>query len=216
MTEIINEPITVLLNKVMKEVQPVAKTDRNVAQNFNFRGIDAVVNAVSPALKKYGVIVIPNVVTYDYSSVEVGIKRTQMGHARLTVEYSFYGPMGDFLTTCVASEAMDSGDKATAKAMSVAFRIALLQALALPTDEADPDHDTYERSAPIKLLTDAELDQLSLEVNSIQTVDKLREVYASNKLYLAQTLIDGNTLDALFKSRATQLTPVKEEVSSGA
>ena len=216
MTEIIKEPITVLLNQVMKEVQPVAKTDRNVAQNFNFRGIDAVVNAVSPALKKYGVIVIPNVVTYDYSSVEVGIKRTQMGHARLTVEYTFYGPNGDSITTCVASEAMDSGDKATAKAMSVAFRIALLQALALPTDEADPDHDTYERSAPVKLLTDEELDQLSLEVNNIQTVEKLREIYASNKLYLAQTLIDGTTLDSLFKTRAIKLAPVKEEVSSGA
>ena len=30
--------------------------------------------------------------------------------------------------------------------MSVAFRIALLQALALPTDEPDPDSYSYERS----------------------------------------------------------------------
>lgn len=216
MTETIKEPITVLLNKVMKEVQPVAKTDRNVAQNFNFRGIDSVVNAVSPALKKYGVIVMPNVVAYEYSTVEVGIKRTQMGHARLTVEYTFHGPAGDCLTTVVVSEAMDSGDKATAKAMSVAFRIALLQSLALPTDEADPDHDTYERSAPIKLLTDEELDQLSLEVLNIQTVEKLREVYANHKPYLAQTLIDGTTLDALFKTRASKLAPVKEAVSNDA
>ncbi len=216
MTEMTKEPIQVLLNKVMKEVQPVAKTDRNVAQNFNFRGIDAVVNAVSPALKKYGVIVTPNVVAYDYSTVEVGIKRTQMGHARLTVEYTFHGPSGDSLTTCVVSEAMDSGDKATAKAMSVAFRIALLQALALPTDEADPDHDTYERSAPIKLLTDDELDSLVMEVMHIQTVEKLREAYAKNKPFLAQTLIDGNTLDALFKSRASALAPVKEAVSNDA
>ena len=41
---------------------------------------------------------------------------------------------------------MDGGDKATAKAMSVAFRIALLQALALPTSEPDPDSTSYERS----------------------------------------------------------------------
>ncbi len=49
---------------------------------------------------------------------------------------------------------MDGGDKATAKAMSVAFRIALLQALALPTSEPDPDSSSYERSprmtAPIR------------------------------------------------------------------
>lgn len=215
MTEIIKEPIQVLLNKVMKEVQPVAKTDRNVAQNFNFRGIDSVVNAVSPALKKHGVIVTPNVVDYQYATVEVGIKRTSMGHVRLTVEYTFTGPLGDSLTTCVVSEAMDSGDKATAKAMSVAFRIALLQSLSLPTDEPDPDHDSYERSAPIKMLTDDQLDSLTLEVMGIQTVEKLREVYAANKPFLAQTLIDGSTLDALFKTRASFLAPVKEEVSSG-
>jgi hypothetical protein len=41
---------------------------------------------------------------------------------------------------------MDSGDKAAPKAMSVAYRIALLQALNLPTDDADPDSQSYERS----------------------------------------------------------------------
>jgi hypothetical protein len=41
---------------------------------------------------------------------------------------------------------MDSGDKATAKAMSVAMRTALLQALCLPTDEPDPDATSYERA----------------------------------------------------------------------
>lgn len=215
MTEIVKEPIQVLLNKVMKEVQPVAKNDRNVAQNFNFRGIDAVVNAVSPALKKHGVVVTPNVVDYQYATVEVGIKRTLMGHVRLTVEYTFTGPMGDSLTTCVVSEAMDSGDKATAKAMSVAFRIALLQSLSLPTDEPDPDHDTYERSAPIKLLSDEQLDSLLQEVGAIQTVEKLREVYAANKAFLAQTLIDGSTLDALFKTRAALLAPTKEGAAVG-
>jgi len=56
------------------------------------------------------------------------------------------GPGGDRLEATVAGEAMDAGDKATAKAMSVAFRIVLLQALALPTDDTDPDATSYERS----------------------------------------------------------------------
>ena len=47
--------------------------------------------------------------------------------------------------TRVAAEAWDSGDKAAPKAMSVAFRTALLQALALPTDDPDPDSQSYER-----------------------------------------------------------------------
>jgi len=48
----------------------------------------------------------------------------------------------------VCAESMDSGDKATAKAMSVAYRTALLQTLCLPTDDVDPDAETYVRSEP--------------------------------------------------------------------
>lgn len=136
------------LAAVMNDVQAVRKADRNASQGFNFRGIDAVVNAVGPALRTHGVIVMPEVQSYDYDTVEIGKNRTQMGHVRLSVTYRFHGPAGDFLEAHVVGEAMDSGDKATAKAMSVAFRTALLQALALPTDEPDPDASSYERAKP--------------------------------------------------------------------
>lgn len=135
------------LAAVMSDVQAVGKKERNQAQGFQFRGIDAVVNAVGPVLRTHGVIVVPQLVSSDYSTVEIGQKRTMMGHARIVVRYEFFGPEGDSITSTVAAEAMDSGDKATAKAMSVAFRTCLLQALCLPTDEPDPDHDLFERSA---------------------------------------------------------------------
>jgi hypothetical protein len=134
------------LSAVMDEVQSVAKGDRNTHQNFNFRGIDAVVNAVGPALRKHKVIVVPDVREHRFTTVEVGQKRTQMGHCVVHVAYVFYGPEGDSVECSVVAEAMDSGDKAYPKAMSVAFRTALLQALALPTDEPDPDASSYERS----------------------------------------------------------------------
>lgn len=140
------------LTHVMEDVQAVAKTDRNTSQGFNFRGIDAVVNAVAPALRKHGVLVMPVVDSYSYSTVEVGRNKTAMGHVIVKVRYVFVGPEGDNLYTEVFGEAMDSGDKAMPKAMSVAFRTALLQALALPTDEQDPDASSYERTgAPEKV-----------------------------------------------------------------
>jgi len=142
-----NVQIIELLTKVMADVGAVRKGERNQQQNFNFRGIDAVVNAVSPALRTHGVIVTPEVISCEYNTVEVGKNRTLMGHARVTVTYRFYAPDGSFLPTTVCAESMDSGDKATAKAMSVAFRTCLLQTLVLPTDESDPDHDVYERSS---------------------------------------------------------------------
>jgi len=149
-TEISKLPIVQALIEVMKEVGAVGKDDRNSAQNFAFRGIDAVVNAVSPALQRYGVIVVPSVDTYEYSTITIGKNRTEMGHVKVRVTYTFIGSLGDKIETSVAAEAMDSGDKATAKAMSVAFRTALLQSLCLPTNDADPDASSYERAEKIK------------------------------------------------------------------
>lgn len=134
------------LNEVMKDVGAVRKDQRNTHQNFNFRGIDAVINAVSPAFRKHGIFCTPTVISSEYDSVQVGQNRTVMGHARVMVQYTFYSADGTFVSATVSAESMDSGDKATAKAMSVAYRTALLQTLCLPTDEADPDADTFERS----------------------------------------------------------------------
>jgi len=135
-----------LLSSVMEDAGSVRKSERNTHQNFNFRGIDAVVNAVSPALRKHGVVVLPTVNECIYETVVVGQNKTAMGHIRLDVTYAFYAPDGSTVSARVSAESMDSGDKATAKAMSVAFRTALLQVLCLPTDDTDPDASTYERS----------------------------------------------------------------------
>lgn len=138
------------LTAVMEEVGGVAKREKNQAQGFNFRGIDSVVNAVSPALRKHGVIVIPTILSCDYDTVLIGKNQTAMGHVRVTVAYTFTAGDGSSIVATVAAESMDSGDKATAKAMSVAFRTALLQALCLPTDDIDPDAQSYERAEGIK------------------------------------------------------------------
>jgi hypothetical protein len=136
------------MQEVMKEVGAVRKAERNTHQNFNFRGIDAVINAVSPAFRKHGVFCTPTVIDSTYESVQVGQNRTNMGHARVTVRYTFHATDGSSISATVSAESMDSGDKATAKAMSVAYRTALLQTLCLPTDDVDPDAETYVRSEP--------------------------------------------------------------------
>jgi len=135
------------LNQVMEYVGAVHKSERNTHQSFNFRGIDNVVNAVSPALRKHGVVVVPCVNSSEAETLEIGQNRTRMGYVRVNVTYTFYALDGSNIATTVVAESMDSGDKATAKAMSVAFRTALLQTLCLPTDDLDPDADSYVRSA---------------------------------------------------------------------
>ncbi len=128
---------------VMGEVQSVAKKEKNLSQNFNFRGIDAVVNKVGPALRNAGGFIVPEIVSKE-ASVGATAKGGTLNIIRLEVKFSIFGADGDPIVGTVAAEAFDSGDKATAKAMSVAFRTFLLQVLALPTDEPDPDASSYE------------------------------------------------------------------------
>lgn len=135
------------LSKVMGDVQAVKKDSKNQAQRFNFRGIDAVMNAVGPALRKYGVTILPEDVEVHRSNGTTASGK-QTAEVVVKVTYRIYGPAGDSIHGKVAAEAMDFGDKAIAKAMSVAYRTFLLQALTIPTDEPDPDSESYERGAP--------------------------------------------------------------------
>jgi len=135
------------LSKVMGDVQAVRKDSKNQAQKFLFRGIDAVMNAVGPALRKHGVTILPEDVEVHRSNGTTASGK-QTAEVVVKVTYRIYGPAGDSIHGKVAAEAMDFGDKAIAKAMSVAYRTFLLQALTIPTDEPDPDSESYERGVP--------------------------------------------------------------------
>lgn len=132
---------------VAEDVREVRKTGTNTSQNFNFRGIDAVVNAVGPAFRRRGVVCLPLVedIRMEPMPLSGGKQATRV---LVTVRYRFHGPAGDHLDAVSVGEAFDMGDKATAKAMSVAYRTCLLQSLTIPTDDPDPDEHTYEQAAP--------------------------------------------------------------------
>lgn len=136
------ESIYESLNKVAKDVMFLGKDSQNQAQGFNFRGIDAVMNVFGPSLRKHGVTPIPMV-----KSIRHGEKPTRNSVAKtvdVEVTYRFANLAGDYLDATVYAEAFDTGDKATAKAMSVAMRTAFLQVFALPTNEPDPDMYSYD------------------------------------------------------------------------
>src|SRR6266498_3742602 len=92
----------------MNEVTAVAKGDSS-GQGYSFRGIDAVLTAVAPALRRHGEVVVPVVEGVEYATVEIGQRRTPMIQCRATVTYQWYGPAGDHVESRVVAEAMDSG-----------------------------------------------------------------------------------------------------------
>ena len=132
------------INGVMRAIDHVGKNEGGGKLGYKFRGIDAVINATGPAFRAHGVFVVPEVLNYEYATVKSNADK-DLASVRLTVRYIFHGPAGDSISSTVVGEAFDSGDKATAKAMSVALRTCLLQVLALPTDDPDPDSQVYER-----------------------------------------------------------------------
>jgi hypothetical protein len=157
----------------MNDVQGLAKKDKNQAQGFSFRGIDSVMNAVGPALRNAGGFVVPAVQSVRHETI-ITTKGSQMNAAYVEVSYSVYGSDGEPISGLVAAEAFDSGDKATAKAMSVAMRTFLLQLLCLPTDEPDPDSFSYEVSKQGRDWV-AEADALALTYD----LDGLRKLYVA-------------------------------------
>ena len=207
-----------LVARVMGDVQAVGK-DGEVTSGparYKFRGIDAVVKAVGPALRAHGVICSPLVEGYEYHTVEVGSQRSRMASVRVTVRYRWYGPNGDSFDSVSVGEAFDSGDKATAKAMSVAFRTMLLQTLAIPTDEPDPDSETFERAAtvvtdPIWLEDVARRLSEALGLAALEAIkSEVSRRYNEHRV----TEADFNALGAVYQKAFNLLsTPVQEALS---
>lgn len=134
------------LLEVMRDVPEIKKGDRNTFHNFMFRGVERVVNHVGPALRKHGVVMLP--VRVDYSSRDIVTEKGKT-HREVTVlvDYTFTGPAGDSVTVQVPGEANDASGSATSKAMSVAQRIALLQAFTIATSQVDPEAEPTTRAA---------------------------------------------------------------------
>lgn len=175
-----SEKLTALesMSAVMEKVRGLAKRDRNSQQGFNFRGIDAVMNAVGPALRDVGAVITPRVLTIEQNH---GTSKSggTLTSTRVTVEYTWHGPDGSTIVGAAPGEAFDSGDKGTAKAMSVAYRTYLLQALTLPTDEPDPDAHVYD--APPR--TDA--DHARAELQTLLAANRLAPSWADEKFKAA-------------------------------
>lgn len=135
------------ISAVMADVQTISKDQRveSGPARFNFRGVDAVVNAVGPALRKHGVIVAPQSASIEFERYQTN-KGASMRNATVRVEWLVIGPDGSSIKAATYGEAADSGDKAVSKAQSVAYRTVLLQLLCIPTDEPDPDQNVHERA----------------------------------------------------------------------
>lgn len=225
----IGAPLAQAWQAVMAEVQEIRKADRfsGGGASYIYRGVDAVVNAVGPALRKHHVIILPIRMEPSYRDVNVGSKGTPMRECTMTVTYQIMGTRPDDIWVVIGvGESLDSGDKGTTKAGTVAFRNMLLTALAVPVDNPRLDADAQEyrrttarQAVPTNLPTAQQLRDEAL--NPAVTIERLQTILnmidyrpgmVGRHPELGQALVqngvgDDEKLAALIYHRIQELAP---------
>lgn len=132
------------INAVMNELGAIGKDKRNTQQGFNYRGVDDVMNALNPLLVKHHLFCVPEVIDQKREARTTN-KGGALVYSILTMRYTLIAEDGSSIAAVVIGEGMDSGDKASNKAMSVAYKYAMFQIFSIPTEEMrDPDAESYE------------------------------------------------------------------------
>ncbi len=192
------------INAVQAELSKNGITkDRTNTQGsgYKFRGIDDVYNTIAPMLARHGLCILPRVLNRTITE-----RTSQKGGALFYVvvesEFDFVcAEDGSKHTVKTFGEAMDSGDKATNKAMSAAYKYACFQAFSIPT-ESDNDADAYTHEVKPSAKT-LELQEKAISIiahvkggnarDEAQALSKLNEK-ALNAIW---ELLDAETQDKL-------------------
>lgn len=134
------------ITKIMEEVPAISKEKTNKTQGYKFRGIDDVMNALQPLLAKNKVFIVPQILEQSREERQSS-KGGNLIYSICKIKYVFYAEDGSNIEAITIGEGMDSGDKATNKAMAIAMKYALFQVFCIPTEEMgndDPDKENPE------------------------------------------------------------------------
>jgi len=118
------------------------RTNTQPGQSYKFRGIDDVYNAISPIMSKHGLVIMPRILNREITE-RLSAKGNALFYVVVEAEFDFVSSHDSSSHTVrTFGEAMDSGDKATNKAMSAAYKYAAFQTFCIPT-EGDNDADAH-------------------------------------------------------------------------
>jgi ERF superfamily len=132
----------------------IGKEKTNQQQNFKYRGVDDVMNALAPLLAKHGLLILPRVMKREIAE-RVSSQGKPLFFTTLEIEYDFLSAEdgSKHVVGPIIGEAMDSGDKSANKAMAIAYKYVCFQGFCIPTEAAaDPDAETHETLSPAQAL----------------------------------------------------------------
>lgn len=139
-----NKGIYKAIISVMREMPSIGKDSVNKTQGFKYRGIDAVYNTLKPLLAKHGVFTVPELLE-GHRDERANKSGGVLAFVTLKMRYTFFHEDGSSVSCVVQGEGMDSGDKASNKAMAIAHKYAMFQTFCIPTEDVvDPDAECHE------------------------------------------------------------------------
>ena len=169
------------INAVQSELAKVGITKSRTnhqGSGYKFRGIDDIFNTISPLLATNGLCILPRVLNRE--NVERLSKNGgALFYITVEVEFDFVSSEdGSKHTVKTFGEALDSGDKATNKAMSAAYKYAAIQAFAIPTEgDNDTENQTYEIQT--STVNQNQIADLMAAMDETNTMDELQKAYKS-------------------------------------
>lgn len=117
---------------------------------YKFRGVDDALEAFAPITLLHGVNIIPEHVDASFRDARTSTGKPTR-ECTVTVTWRIVGPMGDSFVAQSVGESLDSGDKGSSKAQSVALRVLLFGAGLIPPKDPTVDMSTVERGeAPVR------------------------------------------------------------------
>lgn len=195
------------LLKITEELKTVEKNlSVQVSAKNSYKAVSErdVLDAVKPLEAKYGVysyaydrkIIDSGELTStkkDYQTAE--IKEQKQLYMRLEVTYRFVNVDNpqEYIEIKTYGDGIDTGDKATGKAMTYADKYALLKAYKISTGD-DPDQEAS-----------GELKKLSTDKATPKQIEYIRSVYTGENLFNLLSANNIKTLDELPKSKATEI-----------
>ena len=147
---------------------------------YKFRGIDDIYNALAPLIAKHGLCILPRVLHRE--CVE---RQSKSGNALFYItvdaEFDFVSAEdGSKHTVKTFGEAMDSGDKATNKAMSAAYKYAAFQAFCIPTEgDNDADANTHQVMPKSESKVIVNVDDVALAMRECDDFDSLKTIFGA-------------------------------------
>lgn len=153
----------------MKDIEPIAKGRKNMQQSYNFRGIDDIYNELQPILAKHGIFTTSKILSHKTED-----RTTKSGgsliYRVLHIQWAFCACDGTSVYSETIGEGMDSGDKASNKAMAVAHKYALMQLFCIPTEDLkDPENDSHD-------VMPSTVSQCQAEIKKASSPEELQKV----------------------------------------